>query len=107
MGSGPAFDTITENDVAHIVGCYALGELRAAWRPAHGFVNDNWVVETTRGRFFLKHRHPSLSRPDRIRCEHSLMNWLVQHGFPAPALLRTPAGETLLVMDDGLSLIHI
>jgi len=100
-GPAPAFHTITENNVADIAGRYALGELRAAWRPVQGFVNDNWVLETERGRFFLKHRHPSVSRPDRIRCEHALMDWLVQHDFPAPALVRTPADETLLVMDNG------
>ena len=93
-----------ENAVSHAVlqralDSYRLGNLKAARRPAHGFVNDNWIVETPQGRFFLKHRHPSLSRPAVVRAQHALKIWLRRRGFPAPALLRTAQGQTLLILE--------
>ncbi len=90
---------LRQNELSAVLRHYGLGELTAAWRPERGFVNDNWVVETTQGRYFLKHRHPSHSQPELIRGEHVLMVWLKRAGFPAPRLLRHVYGDTLLVLD--------
>jgi len=91
--------TLTEAELIRVLGCYPLGEFKAARRPEHGFVNDNWIVETSRGRYFLKHRYPSLCRPDFIRAQHALIAWLRQGGFPAPTLVPTTDGETFLMLD--------
>ena len=85
---------------------YSLGPLQAAWRVERGFVNENWVVETTQGRYFLKRRHPELRRPEVIRTQHALMHWLRRRGFPAPRVLPTTCGETFLVLGDDLYEIH-
>jgi len=98
-GSWNAVHAMTETELDRVLGCYRLGELKAAWRPAHGFVNDNWIVETAQGRYFLKHRHPSLSRPAFIHAQHALIALLRKGGFPAPALMPTIEGETLLALD--------
>jgi homoserine kinase type II len=90
---------VTEAELARVLGCYPLGELKGAWRTEHGFVNDNWIVETSRGRYFLKRRHPSLRQPDFIRAQHALIVHLRQSDFPAPILVPTIHGETLLVLD--------
>jgi homoserine kinase type II len=90
---------LTKTELARVLGCYQLAELKAAWRSERGFVNDNWIVETTQGRYFLKHRHPSLCQPDLSCAQHALITWLRQGGFPAPALVPTVEGETLLLLD--------
>jgi len=79
---------------------YDLGELRDAQRVESGHVNQNWVIQTTRGRYFLKHRHPELQNRRVIRAQHALLDHLQKAGFPAPAILPTASGETLLVLDD-------
>jgi len=77
---------------------YSLGELRAAQRIERGFVNENWLLTTGHGRFFLKRRHPDLRQTDIIRAQHHLMQRLWESGFPAPPLVPTISGETLLVL---------
>ena len=99
MNQGGA-QTLTEAELVRVLGCYPLGELKAARRPEHVFVNDNWIVETRRGRYFLKHRNPSLCRPVFIRAQHALIAWLRQGGFPAPTLVPTMDGDTLLMLND-------
>ncbi len=89
----------TEAQLNRVLSRYRLGRLKAAWRPAHGFINDNWVVETSAGRCFVKHRHPRLAEPAFIAAQHGLTHWLRRHGFPAPAQLPTVDGETLLILD--------
>jgi len=90
--------------LARVLACYRLGELKAAHRIERGFVNENWLVETTRGRYFLKRRHPHLQQLHApvvalavIRAQHALMARLRQSGFPAPAVVPTANGETLHV----------
>jgi homoserine kinase type II len=93
-------DAQRQAELERVLSLYRLGRLRGAERPEHGFVNDNWIVDTTRGRFFLKHRHPALSEPAFVRAQHALTIWLRSGGFPAPELKRTLRGETLCVLDN-------
>jgi len=97
---------VTEAELAQVLGCYPLGGLRTARRIKRGFVNDNWVVETTQGRYFVKRRHSHLRQLDLIRAQHDLMEWLRQAGFPAPAIVPTISSETFLVLDDEFYEIH-
>ena len=87
-----------ETDLRRILEHYDLGSL-LTWRRAEtGHVNDYWFVTTTRGRYFLKRRHPGLRHPGIIRPQQGIVAPLRQAGFPAPALVPTPLGDTLLVM---------
>jgi homoserine kinase type II len=86
-------------DLENALRCYPLGELRAAQRIERGFVNENWIVTTERGRYFLKRRHPDLRQYEVIRAQHDLMRRLRQLGFPAPAIVSTTQDETLLILD--------
>ena len=79
---------------------YDLGELKSAQRVGHGFVNENWILETVHGQYFLKRRHPDLRDPTVICAQHALNKHLRQSGFPAPAILPSRSGETLLVLDN-------
>ncbi len=96
--SAGTLSSITRAGIPSIIEHYGLGKFKRAWRPERGFVNDNWVVQTNSGTYFLKHRHPSLSRPEFVRCQHELVGWLQQAGFPAPRLLLHAGGDTLLVL---------
>jgi homoserine kinase type II len=87
-----------EQELRQVLGYYDLGELRRAHRAGRGFVNENWLIETTRGRYFLKRRHPDLRNPNIIRAQHALNKHLQQLGFQAPAILQTVRGETLLIL---------
>ena len=95
-----------EEELVRVLGYYGLGELRAAQRTEHGFVNDNWTVETDWGRYFLKRRHPYLRQPDLIRAQHALIERLRQAGFPAPTVVPTAGGETFLVLGGEFYEIH-
>jgi homoserine kinase type II len=87
-----------EHELQRVLGYYDLGDLRSARRARRGFVNENWVLETTRGRYFLKRRHPHLCNPDVIRAQHALIAHLRGAGFPAPAVLPTASGASFLVL---------
>lgn len=88
-----------EAELARVLRYYPSGELQNARRVEQGFVNENWVVNTTRGRFFLKRRHPSLRQRDLIVAQHELMRRLRRSGFPAPTIIATIRGDTFLVLD--------
>jgi homoserine kinase type II len=102
----PGASALSEGELARVLTRYNLGELKAARRVERGFVNENWVVETARARYFLKRRHPHLRQPDVIRAQHALIARLLQSGFPAPAVLRNASGETLTVLDGEFYEIH-
>lgn len=95
-----------EDELQRVLRCYELGELRVARRAECGFVNENWVVETNRKRYFLRRRHPHLRNPGVIRAQHALINRLRQAGFPAPTIVPTASGGTLLMLDDEFYEIH-
>jgi len=92
----------TENELQRALDHYDLGNQRIVWRVERGFVNENWVVETDRGRYFVKRRHPDLRQPDVVRAQHSLVEHLREREFPAPAIVPTLRGETLLHLEGEL-----
>lgn len=92
-----------DSDLAHVLVQYDLGQLRDARRTEHGFVDDNWIIDTDQGRYFLKRRHPRRRQSsDLVRAQHDLIRWLHWAGFPAPVLVPTSTGETFLSLGDEL-----
>jgi Ser/Thr protein kinase RdoA (MazF antagonist) len=89
-------------NLREVLAHYNLGEPTASRQIEHGFINDNWMVETTQGCFFLKRYHPDLRRPEIIHAQHALVAHLRQAGFPAPAVMPTAGGDTLLALGDEL-----
>lgn len=85
--------------LARVLSHYGLGQAASVQPVEEGLVDDNWIVETNRGRYFLKRHHPARSQPDRIRAQHALVAWLWAAGFPAPNILGTLAGDSLLILD--------
>jgi Ser/Thr protein kinase RdoA (MazF antagonist) len=92
-----------DRELSWVLASYSLGELRAARRIERGFVDDNWIVDTDLGRYFLKRRHPRRRQTSGlVRAQHELIAWLRQAGFPAPVVLPTATGETYLMLGGEL-----
>lgn len=68
-------------------------------RVRRGYVNVNWLVETTTGQYLLKRRHPSLQEPRLINAQHALVQHLRRAGLAAPAIAPTRRGTTFLELD--------
>lgn len=88
-----------ESELERVLRCYPLGQLTDARRVKQGFINENWLVVTTRGRFFVKRRHPSYRHAGLIRAQHELIEHLRRHGFPAPRLMKTLKDDSILELD--------
>lgn len=88
-----------KDELKRVLSFYDLGELERAYRVEQGVVNENWIVETIQGRYFLKRRHPELRNADLIRAQHGLIKHLRGSGFPAPDIIPTRRRETLLILD--------
>jgi len=92
-----------EGELARVLGRYGLGGLRSVQRIERGFTDDNWLVGTEQGRYFLKRRHPRRRQSEeRVRAQHDLIQHLRRAGFPAPILVPAPSGETFLNLDGEL-----
>lgn len=85
------------DELKRVLSYYDLGELKRTSRVEKGFVNDNWIVSTNRGRYFLKRRHSDLRNAELIRAQHAFIRHLRRSGFPAPEIFAIRSGETLLI----------
>lgn len=97
---------MTGEEIADLLTHYDLGELLSCKRVEHGYVNENWFIDTTTGRYFLKRRNPSLRNPRRLNAQHVLVQHLNAAGFPAPAIIPTRDGSTFHDLDDETYEIH-
>jgi Ser/Thr protein kinase RdoA (MazF antagonist) len=89
-----------EGELSQVLRCFGLGELQAASRVERGFVDENWIVETERGRYFLKRRHPRRRQSEQvIQAQHELIEHLRRVGFPAPILVPAATGESFLALE--------
>jgi homoserine kinase type II len=89
-----------ESELERVLEHYPLGSLTDAHRLQQGSMNENWVITTSRGRFFVKRRHPSYHHQGLIRAQHALIEHLRRQRFPAPTLVTTLADETFLTLGD-------
>ncbi|MBN1976678.1 MAG: phosphotransferase [Anaerolineae bacterium] len=85
-----------------VLSHYDIGELCGAHPVEKGFVNENWRIETSLGAYFLKRYHPSLCHPEIVRAQHARIAHLKGAGFPAPIIMPTTDGDTLLALDGEL-----
>jgi homoserine kinase type II len=91
-----------EEVLARVLRHYALGQPRAAQKIERGFVDENWIVDTDKGRCFVKRHHPIRSQPSVIRAQHALVQRLRRAGFPAPHILTTENDSTFLLLGGRL-----
>jgi len=89
-----------EQELARVLSAYGLGAPVAARRIERGYVDENWIVETGQGRYFVKRRHARRRQSSQIiQAQHDLITHLRQSGFPAPNLIPTSTGQSFLVLD--------
>jgi homoserine kinase type II len=88
-----------EGQLEHVLQHYPLGQLTSACRIEQGFVNDHWMLTTTEGRFFLKRLNPLLRQSNLVSAQHQLVQHLHRADFPAPRIVPTRTGHTLLTLD--------
>jgi homoserine kinase type II len=88
-----------ECDLLDVLAHYDLGAFRASRPIERGYVNKLWVIQTTKGRYVLKRRHPDLRETRRILGQHALVRHLAGVGFPAPSLVATRRGTTFVELD--------
>jgi Ser/Thr protein kinase RdoA (MazF antagonist) len=72
---------------------YDLGRLHAVESKTGGWIDESFVVTGESGRYFFKRRSPNCT-PDMIGCDHALVQFLVGHAFPTPAVVPTRSGNT-------------
>jgi homoserine kinase type II len=89
-----------ECDLVGVLAHYDLGAFRASRPIERGYVNELWVIRTTRGRFVLKRRHPDLRETRTILGQHALVRHLDKTGFPAPPFVATRRGTTFVELDE-------
>lgn len=78
-------------EISHILSSYPVGSLKEVVPTSDGAMNDNWIVETDKGKHFLKRRNTFFT-PDSIDFELKLIEYILSQGFPAPKLIHTIDG---------------
>jgi Ser/Thr protein kinase RdoA (MazF antagonist) len=82
---------------------YDLGDW-LSWRPTEsGASNDSWYVETESADVVLRRSH-DLKTEQSAEFEKALIEYLVERGFPAPAVVPTRTGAGAVVVD---GLVHM
>ncbi|MBS7655112.1 phosphotransferase [Candidatus Bathyarchaeota archaeon] len=73
---------------------YDLGEVIKTEKLSSGYVNVSYIIETSKGRYFLR-RYRDNARRNEVNFEHELINHLINSGFQkTPRLLKTKTGKT-------------
>lgn len=89
---------VDQKAIAAVLSYYSVGLLKKATRAPHGRVNDNWFVDTDKGRYFLRRRSTSFTRIS-IDFELELIERLLEAGFPTARIIRTTDDALQLEID--------
>lgn len=76
-----------------LTAAYGLGRVRRLRALEGGQVNESYELRTDAGRYVVRRSREGRSFA-AVEFEHSLMEYLSDHGFPVPPLLRTRDGES-------------
>jgi Ser/Thr protein kinase RdoA (MazF antagonist) len=76
-----------------VLAQYGLGEVRTIELKSGGGIDESFVVTFERGQYFFKRRAPGYTA-EMLACDHALVQFLVRHAFPTPALVATRHGST-------------
>src|SRR6185436_3183369 len=75
-----------------ICQAHQLGEPVSS-RPLGGTRNRNFVLATTTGDWFVRHRYSGYSQPDRIAFDHAALKYLCEQAVPVVAPRAMPDGK--------------
>jgi homoserine kinase type II len=90
---------LTASDIERLLHAYDLGVLKQITRAIHGYVNETALIETDGGRFVARRNHRRFTIA-ALRRRHALILWLRERDVPAPALIPTQTGATLVELDN-------
>jgi Ser/Thr protein kinase RdoA (MazF antagonist) len=86
---------VSQTTAEEILAVYGLELLEKPQTPAGPGRSRSLILNTQRGKKLLKRYKHTVIVPT-IRHEHSILLYLAQVDFPAPRLVSTPGGETLI-----------
>lgn len=92
---------LTTSHIERLLTFYDLGKLQRVTQAYHGNVNETAFIQTSRGHFVVRRNQQRLNDATH-RYRHNLINRLNERGFPAPMLIPTRDGATLLRLDGRL-----
>jgi Ser/Thr protein kinase RdoA (MazF antagonist) len=78
---------------------YRLGRPERC-QPAGGTRNDNCLLHTSRGAWFVRRRYDGYSAPARVAFDHRALQFLSASDVPVAAPLRSPGGDTFWMQGD-------
>ncbi|PIR66256.1 MAG: hypothetical protein COU51_04845 [Parcubacteria group bacterium CG10_big_fil_rev_8_21_14_0_10_36_14] len=85
-------------DIPSLLSQYELGTFSNLSRAEGGFTNDNYIIETSKGKFFLKKYLRETN--ERISREHQLLAYLKDQKFPIPGLIKNNEDNALTEIDN-------
>lgn len=85
---------VSAEDAAAFLNKYDAGELRAFKGIAEGVENSNYLIQTTKGKFFLT-LYENRVDPAQLPFFHELLGHLKQAGLPVPAFIDDRQGNWL------------
>jgi homoserine kinase type II len=88
------YTDITDAELEAFLAGYDLGQPVAFKGIAEGVENSNFLLETTKGRYFLTVYERRVKAED-LPFFLGLMRWLAEHGFPSATPIADRAGQVL------------
>ena len=88
---------LSARSVRRIGASYGLGDVLRFAPIAAGYLNNNYLLETSRGRYFLKH-YVSMRRA-ALPQQHRLLRALQTTGLSVPAPLANECGQSFVMID--------
>lgn len=89
---------ISSADIDELLRHYDLGPVESVSHARRGFVNETAFVTTLRGRFVIRRSHRRITEANH-RYRHDLVHFLLAREFPAPRIISTRNGDTLMVLN--------
>jgi len=93
------YAALTDDDLREVCAQLGLGELVSARGIPQGSINTNYLLETSAGRYFL--RHTTARGEEDLRFEAALLHLLHESRFPAPHLHLARSGAPFLPLRGG------
>ncbi|MBX3484161.1 homoserine kinase [Phenylobacterium sp.] len=88
------YTDITDEELAGLLADFDIGQATSFKGIAEGVENSNFLLETTKGRYFLT-VYEKRVREEDLPFFLGLMQWLERHGFPSAAPIADRNGEIL------------
>ena len=92
---------LPRKELARLLLHWPVGRLMFT-RTRAGTANPAILVVTTRGQYFLKHRHPRYSDHGQLIFDHAVLRHLARAGLPVIPPVKTVTGDRWLQADDAV-----